>query len=216
MDTALLAAEGLDWIEGVVVLVIIALSALGSIAKPLIKKFGGKDPDELRKRQMEQPVERRAPARPAHPPARPTPARPRLQPAIEPPVAQARPARPVPPSVARPAPPTPRRPVPRPTPSQSVRPRPKPVANSERDLSERHLAKLESTVTERHLKTTPPSEDVVHPATEAAHAYEHAVSGIDEEMEAIRRPTRAALRRAIVMNEILGPPVGLRRPGYQS
>ena len=211
MDTALLAAEGLgDWIEGIVILVIIGLSALGSIAKPLIKKFGGKDPDELRKRQMEQRVEQRAPARPAHPPARPMPARPRLQPAIEPPVAQARPARSVPPSV--PAPPTPRRPSPRPTPSQSTRPRPKPVANSERDLSERHLAKLESTITERHLRTTLPSEDVAHPATEALHAYEHAVSGVDEEMEAIRHPTRAALRRAIVMNEILGPPVGLRPP----
>jgi hypothetical protein len=90
------------------------------------------------------------------------------------------------------------------------------VTKSEHDLSERHLAKLESTITERHLRTTLPSEDVVHPATEAGHVDEGPVSGIGEEMDAIRHPTRAALRRAIVMNEILGTPVGLRPPGDQS
>ena len=204
----LAAGEITDWIEGVVWLLIIGGSVLAGIAKPLIKKFGGEVPDEAEKRREEAP--RPQPVRPAHPPARPMPARPRPQPATEVPVSEARPAQPFPPFVAKSAPPTPRRPVARPSPSRSVRAKPKVVV--ERDLSERHLAKLESEITERHIRIAAPSEGVTHPGTEAAYVDASLVSRVDEGLDAIRHPTRTALRRAIVMNEILGPPISLRPP----
>ena len=206
----LAAGEISDWIEGVVWLLIIGGSVLAGIAKPLIKKFGGEVPDEAEKRREE--ASRPQPARPAHPPARSMPARPRLQPATELSEAEARPAQPVPPFVATSVPPTPRRPVARPSPSRSVRAKPRAAAQHERDLSEHHLAKFHSGLEERHLKAAAPSEGVIHPGTEAAHVDASVVSRVDEEMDAIRHPTRTALRRAIVMNEILGPPISLRPP----
>ncbi len=199
----LAAGEISDWIEGVILLLVVGGSVLASIAKPLIKKFGGEVPDEAEKRRGEA-------SRPQ--PARPMPARPRPQPATELSEAKARPAQPVPPFVATSVPPTPRRPVARPSPSRSVRVKPRAAAQHERDLSEHHLAKFHSELEERHLKAATPSEGVMHPGTEAAHVEASVVSHVDEEMDAIRHPTRTALRRAIVMNEILGPPISLRPP----
>jgi hypothetical protein len=80
----------------------------------------------------------------------------------------------------------------------------------EPDLSERHLRHLHSVVEKRHVEPAKPSEEVVHPKTEDTHAYAIDDSALAEELLAIRHPTRAALRQAIVMNEILGPPIALR------
>jgi hypothetical protein len=80
----------------------------------------------------------------------------------------------------------------------------------EPDLSERHLRHMHSVVEKRHVEPAKPSEDVIHPRTEDTHAYAIDHSADSEELLAIRNPTRAALRQAIVMNEILGPPISLR------
>jgi hypothetical protein len=217
---ALLAAGDLsDMVETVILLLVIGASVLGSIAKPLIKKFGGETPEDAMKRRTEQSQRPRPqPARPAHPAARP--AQPR------PPIATAEPARPVaqtpsiepaiPPRVRPTTRPTPTRPIARARPAHARRPASEDVpyaeVSLEPDLSERHLRELQTRVEKRHIDAAKPSEEVVHPKTEDAHAYAIDHSAHEEELLAIRHPTRAFLRQAIVMNEILGPPIALRPP----
>ena len=59
------------------------------------------------------------------------------------------------------------------------------------------------TLADRHLEV---SAGLLHPDTEAIKRVQRVA------VDPIRRPTRQGLRRAIIMNEILGPPIALRPP----
>jgi len=206
------------------------------------KRTDSKEADRPQPARSGHPPAR--PARPAHPPARPThpPARPvatrsEAQPVARPlptrPIAQLsqgesaapaipRPQRRSPPQrpVARPAPETARQTPARPTrqvrvkqprPARSPAPRPElTLQESMREFDERG-----SSLVDHHLTTALPSEGVAHPSTELAHPDEQIAEDRTLDLDAIRTPTPRALRQAIIMNEILGPPLALR-PGNGS
>ena len=75
----------------------------------------------------------------------------------------------------------------------------------------REFAERESSITDHHLTTAAPSEGVIHPSTETVHSVEPIQEDDVLDLDAIRTPTPAALRQAIVMNEILSPPLALRQ-----
>jgi hypothetical protein len=209
----LLAAGGLEgWIETIILLLVIGGSALASIAKPLIKKFGGQDPEESAQQRRERqagrsPAARPRPAQPAAPVARPMPPRPVVPKArAAPTVATPAPVQPIPREPAEKRPPYPvRRPsVP------LARPRPVEKPQRVRLVADHDLGRLEAKVAQRHLESAAPSRRVVHPKTEADHAATRPSLEFDRLLASIRHPTRTALRQAIVMSEILSPPVGLR------
>lgn len=224
MTTALLGAgEFGDLVDLIIILVIIGASVLGPIAKGLIKHFGGKDPAEALKRRAERSsVPRLQPARPTYRPAKSMPERPD----VRPPVAQVPLATPVAPGRLggrRPLPvgrsfPVPAAPGPMASPASSsagrIAPAATVVARPERDRSgpavpERDLEESELSVEDADLIVEIPSEGAVRQraATAEVRRVRPKTGG---EAIVVRRPTRAALRTAIVMNEILGPPIALR------
>ena len=222
----LAAGELGDWMEFAIIAVLIGMSVFGAVAKWLIKQFGGdasgQTPGQALKPQSQQP---QPTARPSVPPPdrpRPAPARPVVQaPRIEPRT-----------STAQPRPPTIRpRPVPvqlrRPQPIQPVRPEPTPQPAREPaplighpptpgTIRQRHLDVYDSAIDERHLDVAMPSEAVVHPSTEAGYAEVTAEHGTLIGLGLSTRPSVIALRRAIVMSEILGPPLALRSEEQRS
>ncbi len=224
---ALLAAGELsDWMEFAIIAVLIGMSVFGAVAKWLIKQFGGKvpgqTPEEAQTPRTQQP---RPAARPSvQPPARPrpAPARPVVQaPRIEPGTSTAQPRpptirpRPVPIQLQRPQSIQPVRPEPTPQPARE----PAPVSGHPSTLGtirQRHLDTYDSPIDERHLDVAMPSEGVVHPSTEAGYAEVSAEHGTLIGLGLSTRPSVIALRRAIVMSEILGPPLALRSDEQRS
>jgi hypothetical protein len=239
MSVLLQNSGDFNWIEIIVVLVLVGGSALGSIGKWLIEKTSPKTdrkPDDGGRTaaagtgagQAEPSVpRRRAPS--ARPVARPMPGTepqetpvPRPQARPLPPSPTARPyvsqeppkpaVVPLPERKPRPVKPPPVRPVMKPAPAPPpkrrtprVPSRPKkrklgrlepglhPTLGEEEDrkfeLREHRLGKLQA-----QAEVEPEPEEVV------------------EGYDPIRSPTRRSLRHAILMREILGPPVALRPP----
>jgi len=235
----LLAQHDSGWIEGVVWVVLIGAGVLSQLGSGIIKYFKERDEKKRQanqptpppplsrppKRQVappRPPVARPRPARPMGRPAQP-PARPRTQlpqdlpeglreilgevvPELVPPRKPAPPRRPAPsapppqrPASQRPAPPPPQA-KPRPlTPERPIRP----VASSIH-VDEPHLGNLKSRLDDEDARVAAQVQsyigDLRHPLADVAQAA------------AANAPSaaRAALRQAIVMNEILMPPVALR------
>ena len=103
MDLLAQGLKGLDdWIQIIVIILVIGASVFGAISKKLIKAFTPEESDEAgsKKPPGEQALPRPGPARrpapPARPVARPMPGTPRSEVSTLPPV-----ARPVPPRPAR-------------------------------------------------------------------------------------------------------------------
>jgi len=225
-----------DWVEGIIVLVIIAGSALSGIVKAIITKLNrSREESEAERERQGRPRPQRVTDRPAPPVARPMPPRYRL------PAAMQRPA-------ARPL--TPQRPqaeVPRTFPPvvQTIldvvldgaidletafpKPRPpQPTAEPPVSGAARTYRAEPPPVPPRAVKTTVPKRPVGRRSIEdreeqkakfvekrIGHVQPHVASATppastDADSELFERPTRTDLRRAIILNEILSPPLALR------
>ncbi len=218
MDHHTLLAKGADWVELIIILVLVGGGVFSSVAQAIIKKMRGEQPDEP---DQAGKAGQAPPARaPQFPVARPLPPAGGLPQAAQPRVPVPQVPRPLPPAqihpvpnqppMARldhprvPQPPAPRpietQPGPRPQPKRRPGPRtqPKPVPQAEP-----REPKEEVPLAQRHLEV---SADVLHAHTEDDELV------LAEHDDPIHRPTRHALRFAILMNEVLGPPVALRPP----
>lgn len=245
-DIQLLAQQGPefgDWIQIIVVVLVVGGSILGPISKKLIEKFGAEKPGESdaarpARTSRPQPSTPRRQMQPQHSVARPMPpgARPQAMPPSSQPL-------PLPEEIFQPvAPPRgmvpqggsaeqPERPPPRPPtaapvsvprhmarPSVSVRakqqhrpapaPRPKQPVH---DRVEEHLGRLESALDDETAQVDVDIEERlghIESELEAPDATTKARGRTDK----IGHQTRRSLRHAIVMREILGPPIALRPP----
>ena len=212
MDCQLLAQLDFDnWIEIVVVLLLVGGSAFAAVAKKLTEVFTPKEPgqskptiaDSAGKPHPSAPLRR---ASPAHPVARPMPpvARPYPPSPVEQCPVPVEPASPVAPesgdaSLWRAAewqanPPQPQPPLAAQVGAPQRRP-PHPVPDR---------ATPERGPSPPTLRRPKKSEAAVAPAEPLEHGH------------TIGRQTHRALRHAIVMREILGPPLALRPPAEQS
>jgi hypothetical protein len=256
-------AQGLkgldDWIQIIVIIMVIGASAFGAISKKLIKAFTPEEPDEAgaKKPPAEQapplpkPVRRSAP--PARPVARPMPGAPRSDTSTFPPVARPVPPRPVrhsqveqrrdllaeaepppvrtpqPQPVARPAP----TPAPRPAPAPEWRERPAAPHKPPRPTRiEKSVDRVGARVREEERQFESAIDErvgILEPAV--VEEVEEFDAAIDDRMGHIGpegsmpqvarrpsgrapffgRPTASELQHAVLMREILGPPVALRR-----
>ncbi len=219
----MLAAPNIDWIEGIIVLVIIAGSALSGIVKAIITKLNrSREEVEAERELQERPPPPRMTQRPAMPPiARPMPPRRRPPAVVQRPAAkpltsqrpQAEVPRTIPPVVqtildvvldgavdvedvlhrTQPqqshAPPPP---PPRPTQSKVTKP-----AARRRSIDDREVQK--AMLVEKRIGHVEPKVAPVTPPLST-----------DADSELFERPTRTDLRRAIILNEILSPPLALR------
>jgi hypothetical protein len=207
-----------DWIQGIVVLIIIAGSALSGLAKAISAK--------LNRSRMEVEAERERQQRPSPPrtmdSSPPPTARPMSLPRPQPPVFQRRVAKSFTPSPSQPraelprslppmvktfleavlnteieAPPTPRQtvaqPPPPPHPARTKPPKPAVKRRSIEAREEQKAELLEKRI--GHVQT---------------HVAPTAVADMDAGL--FERPSPRELRRAIILNEILSPPLALRPP----
>lgn len=214
-----------DWVEGIIVLVIIVGSALSGIVKAIITKLNrSREEAEAERERQGRPRPQRVTDRPAPPVARPMPPRYRLPTGTQQPAAgplapqrpQAEVPRTLPPAVQtildvvldgavdletafpKPRPPQPRRelpPVP-PRVGKAIVPKQPVRRRSIEDREEQKAKFVEKRIghVEPHVASaTPPSSTDIY-------------------SELFERPTRADLRRAIILNEILSPPLALRGP----
>ena len=204
---------------------IVALFLLSSIVGPIIARLrarsGEQSEGELLNGGAQSPPRPAERARPAIPVAKPMPPHPPVASTVPQPLGPTHPqagttapmAKPAPgqavpaamhprPGVHPPGVPPGRPPVeverrvPTPGPGRPARPAPR---RKSRPSKPRKVPASES------LEELMRSRDVI---------LESAISGeqIHDDFEAIRHPTREALRRAIVLNEVLGPPLSLRGP----
>lgn len=220
--TFMLAIQNIgDWIEGIIVLVIIAGSALGGIGKAIITKLNRSREEAERERQG-LPRPQRVTDRPAPPVARPMPPR------HQPPMATQRPAaRPLPPQ--RPIAEIPRslQPVVQsildvvldgavdletafPKPPPQPRREPPPAPRPSKTKVSKSAAVRRSIEDREEQKTKLVEKRIGHVKPHVASATPP--SSTDANSELFERPTRTDLRRAIILNEILSPPLALRRP----
>jgi len=198
MRLILLAQADINWIEVIILLVIFGGGAISALLKWLVNKF---TPQEAGKTQPGVPA--------------PTPTG-RAAPKAQPPRPLARPASPTRHAAGQPAPPHARPQTARPARPASVRPAApaKPVwAEPRRVVPPRPVPRRE------HITVA------AAPIAEEQHEYRHLRSKLREhdadtgeaEAEVIAEsietdglPTHAELRRAIVLRELLGPPIALR------
>lgn len=235
----LLAQHDSGWIEGVIWAVLIGAGVLSQLGSGIIKYFKERDEKKRRanqptpppplsrppKRQVappRPPVGRPRPARPMGRPAQP-PARPRTQlpqdlpeglreilgeviPELVPPRKPAPPRRPAPsaPPPQRPASQRPASPPPQARPRQVAPERPIRPVTSSIHVDEPRIAELKSSLDDEGAKVAAQVQssigDLRHPLADVAQAVAHPSYS----------PAQVALRQAIVMNEILMPPVALR------
>jgi hypothetical protein len=243
MDWLLAESELSDWLQALLVILLVAGSAFAAVAKKLIEFFGGAKADDSPS-VGDKPTARSAGPEPQRPVARPmTPQRrtasPRTPPVAAPFPSQAtsetpRPVQPPRPPAApgpRPAPLVPpslvrERPPARPTIHEGL-PSEKPSVVGHggevpphlpsEDLRDAHITErghedLPSEVRagkrEARGKGPAPSRRLSRaPLIAEVVAEPAADQGL---RDLVRHPTRAELRRAIIMNEILGPPVAVR------
>jgi len=218
-----------DWIEGIIVLVIIAGSALSGIVKAIIAKINRSREEADAQRDLQERPPPRAMDRPTLPVARPMP--PQLRPqtitqrrAQSRPLATQRPHAEVPKAI----PPMVqtildvvldgavdveevlRRPQPsRPQPSSAPRPARTSVPKTARQVPQRATGRR--SIDDREVRKAKLVEKRLgHVETHVASSTQP--SSADAESDVFERPTRRDLRRAIILNEILSPPLSIRRP----
>lgn len=221
----LLAAGGSrDWIQGVVLLLVVGLPVLNKIVKAIAAKLSGTE-DET---EAPTPPQRRDRSRPPVARARGSKPQPAHQP--PPPVARPQPPRPAvsPPRRSAPqdAPPPAFAPLiemirerieERPRVRQQQRPAPKPVEKPQRQPvrsarpSSTKKRKQHESIAEREQRRAKQGEERM------GHVREGLVTpvverSIDHSDHWHTWMTRQALRRAIVLSEILAPPLALRPP----
>jgi hypothetical protein len=235
MPTLLQLPEDIKgWVNLIVILLIVGGAALRPVLNWLIAKASPNAKDALEKTagdpgKSKPPAPgRRGPT--ARPVARPMPVSGQASEVARPPrgmspasrmeveeVPTLTPAKPViaPPSTRRPAK---RQTQPRPAPLPSSRP-PVPAAESRASTS----AKSGKRASKRAQKKSPPRpvREVHHELKVHVHGRgtpqttteegESTTACVDE-LDAVRHPTRRSLRQAILMSEILGPPLALRMP----
>lgn len=257
-------AQGLkgldDWIQIIVIVLVIGASVFGAISKKLIKVFTPEESDEAGSKKppggqaLPRPGPARRPAPPAQPVARPMPGTPTAEVSTLPPVA--RPARPRPARrpqvepqrdllaeaepppvraqqprpVARPVP----RPAPRPAPAPEWRERPAAPHRPPRPTRiEKSVDRLGAGVREEDRRFESAIDErvgILEPAVvEEAEEFDAAIDdrvghvGPEGDMPRVARrpsgrapffgrPTASDLQHAVLMREILGPPVSLRPP----
>jgi len=223
----MLAIQGIgDWIEGIIVLVIIAGSALGGIGKAISAKLNRSREEAAQREGRERPPPRMT-ERPALPPmARPMPPRRR------PPVAMQRPA-----TGSLTPQPAPQRPVaeiprsfqpvvqsildvvldgavdletafPKPQPSQPRREPPPASPRAGRTSVPRQPVRRRSIEDREEQKSKLVEKRIGH--VEPHVASSPPPSSTETNFGWFERPTRTDLRRAIILNEILSPPLALR------
>lgn len=221
----LLAAGGSrDWIQGVVLLLVVGLPVLNKIVKAIAAKLSGTE-DET---EAPTPPQRRDRSRPPVARARGSKPQPAHQP--PPPVARPQPPRPAvsPPRRSAPqdAPPPTFAPLiemirerieERPRARQQQRPGPKPVEKPQRQPvrsarpSSTKKRKQRESIAEREQRRAKQGEERM------GHVREGLVTplverSIDHSDHWHTWMTRQSLRRAIVLSEILAPPLALRPP----
>jgi hypothetical protein len=212
-----------DWIQGIVVLIIIAGSALSGLAKAITAKLDRAREAAKAKGEGQQEAPRTI--RPVMPVARPMPPPRRPPQLFERPV-----AKPLPPQV-------------RTQPRADLPPAVPPLVRTILDMVLDGAVDLEAAVPtpprarperppapQRAKPPAPPRPEVGRRAIEAreeqkaellekriGHVQRHvapatAPTSPDDGMTLFDRPTHSDLRRAIILNEILSPPLALRRP----
>ncbi|MHC4698020.1 MAG: hypothetical protein ACYTFA_14905 [Planctomycetota bacterium] len=235
MEILLQAPKGLEgWINTIVILLIIGGSILGPVAKWLIAKTrrdAEEEPGKIGSGGQEAKPRPRVP--PARPVARAMPVGDRQRETPEPPLATPSPthrtARPaVPQEPTRPVTPpppkvTPQRPAeqpPRPRPARPpARRAPAPAVRSERRVSpeskprrpQRKEPSLHVTLGEEEDRKFAKRERELGTLRVQSELETSAVEAPGE-FDAVRNPTRRSLRQAILMREILGPPLAMRPP----
>jgi hypothetical protein len=239
MSDGWLAQERMaDWLEWLVPMVVIALAVLGNITRALTKskarkeeKRSGPRPEDHRRHHPPappRPVARPAPVRPV---ARPIPSHERPRPAVTAPAPPRRaqphrvdslpdllkevfgqlreaasaspapaskPAPPSPPVESTPTPPRPRKARRRKLLATANRASTPPAAPKPAELRDHHLRHLEdsfATVTEPEIDE-----------------FAIAADEIGSLRLGVRRPGRTDLRRAVILSEVLSPPLSLRDP----
>jgi len=228
-----------DWVQVIIVLVIVAGSALSGIVKAIITKLNrSREEAEAERERQGRPRPQRVTDRPAPPVARPMPPRHRPPMAMQQPV-----ARPLPPQqrsqaeVPRTLPPVVQtiwdvvleRAVDLETAFPKPRP-PQPTAEPPVSGAARTYRAQPPPVPPRVGKAIVPKRPVGRRSIEdreeqkakfvekrIGHVEPHVASATppsstDAYSELFERPTRTDLRRAIILNEILSPPLALRRP----
>lgn len=212
-------------------LAIVALSVLGSIAQKAIQHFGGKKGEDKSAEPTANvpPVAAPPPWKPARRPSAAPPAR------AMPDVPSARPAAP-PAARVETAPPAwqPARPAPRPAPP--VPPPAQEPAHTLQDVLGRVAETLRSKLeqdssrapepappqrkrrppkAQRPADAPPPQSSLREQADRAAAAEAATVAAVESPYDyaaELRRGGAAAIRRAIIYSEVLGPPLSLREP----
>ena len=222
-----------NWLQIIIAILVVGGSVIGAVSKKLIQAFSPKEPDKPGQIQPGVPGDSRRlapvrrPGQPTPPVARPmVPTSPR-PPSVEPPVARSYQPPPivtytVPEELPRRAAPRPRS-VPRPKPATPV------PARAEQRLG--HLepavleeeARFEAATEERmaHLESAVPEEELhFEEDIEERLGYVESTSPAPTaarrgraRVPVISRPSRQTLRRAVVLREILSPPLALRPPG---
>ena len=215
-SSIILVAGDVDWMNLIILAIIFGMPVLGGIAKWLIKSFGGQVPGEKpeQKGTPSATAEQTAPSPPRPAPRPTTPTRP----------APARSRPQVSSTQSRPAPPPPRRqplsvsprqarPV-RPGSRSTPRPTPVVIAQESRDepesLEQRHIEAYGSPIDDRHIELALTDEDVILASTEAAAQKTARPSPVMDHLGLSSPPSKTDLRRAIVLSEILRPPLSIR------
>ena len=214
-----------NWIEIIVLILVFGGTIFAAIAKKLIAMFS---PDETGATKDGPlgvegddvtPVSPPRPARPAYPVARPMPPRPGAPTTSAPPMMQPSPSRPRPRPVTEVTPEEPawRPPVeaqrtpPVPQPSVRRRPAPPPRARPAQPIAVAEREPVEDTFEHLHPEEDPGHLDPkAHPEHVAATLQARAADIPAAAPMTVGPLTRESLRRAIVMNEILGLPRALR------
>lgn len=208
-----------DWIQVIILALVAGSAVFGKVTKTLIRKFSPKKDPDTTVLGRPEPARRRPPP-PARPMARPMPQPPMATPQATGPVAP--PARP--------------RPVPKFPPVESLPKMLREVFAQLRDAGEtspsrpspppaappppaRAMPGVERTgrkpvAARKRARSKPgatPAAGVWPLVASVADGDVRKTQIKDSPLDTVRHPTRASLRRAIIMNEILSPPLALRR-----
>ncbi len=221
MECVILAqTDAGNWIEIVIILLVVGGSIFGAVSKKLIAAFSPKESEEsgnekgkvMRAPPHPAPPQRRG--QPVHPVARPL--QPTPSPQAEPPIVRSHPPRTAPRPKPAAAPPRPRRPQ-KPAPARAeARLGHLEVTVMEEEARfeaarERRMAHLKSRVLEgeeRFEEAVEKRLSHLEPAPDEATAAAQACVRIP----VIGRLSRQTLRHAVVLREILSPPLALRPP----
>ena len=225
-----------NWLQIVIAILVVGGSVIGAVSKKLIQAFSPKEPDKPGQTPAgvpgaggpRRPAPAQGPGQPARPVARPMTRTSPRPPSVEPPVG--RPYAPPPPVVIYTAPEeSAQRPAPRPPTAPRPRPATPVPARAEQRLghlepavleeearfeaaTERRMAHLESAVPEEELHFDEDIEERLG-HVESTPPVPAAAGRSRARVPVISRPSRQTLRRAVVLREILSPPLALRPPG---